>query len=169
MAGAVFQTKTQVKILSIELPPSAKMAIRLLKQERDETGGPMLKIWSHAIKVAAIKEVLKNPDKDHWHEAKLPQRFAEIRNALQEYLRREVMPDPYFPEVNLLKRIKSSKIKQELSRHLSNSAKKMVIGDAKNVLRALTIPTYDPPPPLCPLSVWQMQQNVQDQSGCLSA
>ena len=31
--------------------PSAKMAVRLLKQERDETGGPMVKIWSHAIKV----------------------------------------------------------------------------------------------------------------------
>ena len=31
--------------------PSAKMAIRLMKQERNEKGGSLGKMWSHAIKV----------------------------------------------------------------------------------------------------------------------
>ena len=37
--------------------PSAKMAIRLLKQDRDEKAGPMAKLWSHALKTAVMHEV----------------------------------------------------------------------------------------------------------------
>ena len=39
--------------------PSAKMAIRLLKQERNEKGGPMEKIWSHAIKVPINSQYIR--------------------------------------------------------------------------------------------------------------
>ena len=111
--------------------PSAKMAIRLLKQERNEKGGPMEKIWSHAIKVAAIHEVLKNPDKDHWHEARLPLRFQEIRNAMQRYLSNEKMTDPFYPEVNMMERIKSTNVKQGVAKYLDRSARGA--GDAKDI------------------------------------
>ena len=112
--------------------PSAKMAIRLLKQERNEKGGPMEKIWSHAIKVAAIHEVRKNPDKEHWHEARLPLRFQDIRNALQRYLSNEKMTDPFYPEVNMMDRIKSTDVKQGVAKYLSRTAKSTAIGTAKD-------------------------------------
>ena len=99
--------------------PSAKMAVRLLKQERNEKGGPMEKIWSHAIKVAAVHEVLKNPDKVHWHEARLPLRFQDIRSAMQRYLSNEKMTDPFYPEVNMMERIKSTNVKQGVAKYLS--------------------------------------------------
>ena len=35
------------------------------------------------IKVAAIHEVQRNPEREHWHEARLPLRFREIRVAIQ--------------------------------------------------------------------------------------
>merc|ERR1711915_1129325 len=65
---------------------SAKMAIRLLKQERDEKGGPFLKLWSHALKTSVLQRVLENPDPAFWHEGKLPQRFEELRSGLQAQL-----------------------------------------------------------------------------------
>ena len=52
-----------------------------------------------------IHEVLKNPDKKYWHEARLELRFAELRSALQGYFASERMPDPYFPEINMMDRI----------------------------------------------------------------
>eukprot|EP00092_Neocalanus_flemingeri_P010704 GFUD01011530.1.p1 GENE.GFUD01011530.1~~GFUD01011530.1.p1 ORF type:complete len:475 (+),score=103.02 GFUD01011530.1:143-1567(+) len=102
---------------------SAKMAIRLLKQERNEKGGPMEKIWSHAIKTAALHEVLKNPNEQHWHEAKLPFRFADIRNAMQQYLSNEKMTDVYFPSVNMMERVKSKNVKAGVAKYLERSSK----------------------------------------------
>ena len=64
----------------------------------------MEKIWSHAIKVAAIHEVLRNPEKEHWHEARLPLRLQDIRGAMQKYLSNEKMTDPFYPEVNMMDR-----------------------------------------------------------------
>eukprot|EP00090_Calanus_glacialis_P016007 TRINITY_DN25115_c0_g1_i1.p1 TRINITY_DN25115_c0_g1~~TRINITY_DN25115_c0_g1_i1.p1 ORF type:complete len:479 (-),score=90.59 TRINITY_DN25115_c0_g1_i1:30-1439(-) len=102
---------------------SAKMAIRLLKQERNEKGGPMEKIWSHAIKTAALHEVLKNPDQQHWHEAKLPFRLTDIRNSMQKYLSNEKMTDVYFPTVNMMERIKSTNVKAGVAKYLERSSK----------------------------------------------
>ena len=79
----------------------------------------MEKIWSYAIKMAAVKEVLKNPDKEHWHEARLPLRFQEIRSAMQRYLSNEKMTDPFYPEVNMMERIKSTNVKQGVAKYLS--------------------------------------------------
>ena len=112
--------------------PSAKLAIRLLKQERNEKGGPMEKIWSYAIKAAAMKEVLKNPDKDHWHEAKLPLRLQDIRNAMQKYLSNEKMTDPFYPGMNMMERIKSTAVKKSVAKYLSRSANTTMIGEAKD-------------------------------------
>ena len=106
---------------------SAKMAIRLLKQERNEKGGPMEKIWSHAIKTAALHEVLKSPDNQHWHEGKLPFRFADIRNAMQKYLSNEKMTDVYFPTVNMMERLKSTNVKAGVAKYLERSSKNMVM------------------------------------------
>ena len=112
--------------------PSARMAVRLMKQERNEKGGSMGKVWSHAIKVAAIHQVLENPEKGHWHEARLELRFGELRAALQGYLETGVMTDPYFPEINMMDRIKNPKVKQEVATYLGRSAKSMEHGAAKD-------------------------------------
>ena len=104
------------------------MAIRLLKQERNEKGGPMEKIWSHAIKTAALHEVLKNPDQQHWHEAKLAFRLADIRNSMQKYLSNEKMTDVYFPTVNMMERIKSTNVKAAVAKYLERSAKDIPMG-----------------------------------------
>ena len=112
--------------------PSAKMAIRLMKQERNEKGGSMAKVWSHAIKVAAIHEVLENPERGHWREARLELRFFELRSALQRYLSSGNMTDPYFPEINMMGRIKSQKVKDEVATYLDRSAKSVEPGFAKD-------------------------------------
>ena len=101
---------------------SAKMAIRLLKQERNEKGGPMETIWSHAIKTAALHEVLKNPDQQHWHEAKLPFRLKDIRNSMEKYLRNGKMTDVYFPTVNMMERIKSTNVRAGVAKYLERSS-----------------------------------------------
>ena len=104
--------------------PSAKMAIRLLKHERNEKGGPMEKIWSHAIKMAALHEVSKNPDSEHWHERNLPERHMDIRNALQEYLKQGKMIDIFFPKMNMMDRIKNTNVKNQVSKYLERSSDK---------------------------------------------
>ena len=112
--------------------PSARMAVRLMKQERNEKGGSMEKVWSHAIKVAAIHEVLANPDPRHWHEARLELRFAELRSALGRYLSTGYMADPYFPEINMMDRIKNANLREEVATYLSRSAKSMEPGVVKD-------------------------------------
>ena len=92
----------------------------------------MEKVWSHAIKVAAIHEVLKNLNKGHWHEARLELRLAELRSALERYLRTGIMTDPYFPEINMMDRIKNPILKQEVATYLGRSAKSMQHGIAKD-------------------------------------
>ena len=92
----------------------------------------MEKVWSHAIKVAAIHEVLENPDPGHWHEARLELRFAELRSALGRYLGIGYMADPYFPEINMMDRIKNPNLRQEVATYLSRSAKAMEPGVAKD-------------------------------------
>ena len=103
---------------------SAKMAIRLLKHERNEKGGPMEKIWSHAIKMAALHEVSKNPDSEHWHERNLPQRHMDIRNALQKYLKQGEMIDIFFPKMNMMDRIKNTNVKNQVAKYLDRSSDK---------------------------------------------
>jgi len=102
--------------------PSAKMAIRLLKYERNEKGGPMEKIWSHAIKMTALHEVYKNPNRDHWHERYLHKRHMDIRNALMEYLKNGKMIDIFFPKMNMMDRIKDTNVKQQTSKYLERSS-----------------------------------------------
>ena len=92
----------------------------------------MTKLWSHSIKVAAIHQVLKNPERGHWREGRLELRFAELISALQMYLSTGHMADPYFPEINMMDRIKSPIIRQELATYLSRSAKSVEPGVAKD-------------------------------------
>ena len=102
--------------------PSAKMAIRLVKQERNEKGGPMNKIRSHAIKMAALHEVYKNPSLEHWHEAKLADRHRDLRSSMQGYLERGEMIDIFYPEMNMMDRINSATVKDQVARYLDGSA-----------------------------------------------
>ena len=108
--------------------PAARMAVRLLKQERNEKGGPMEKIWSHGIKIAAVHEIRKNPDPEHWHEGRLGPRLEDIRTSLQEYLEKGEMVDPYFPTINMMERVKSINVKQCNAKYLSRTMKKMNLG-----------------------------------------
>ena len=103
--------------------PSAKMAIRLLKQERNEKGGPMEKIWSHSIKMAVLHEVSKNPNPEHWHEAKLPDRYMDIRNSMQGYLKQSKMIDIFYPEINMMDRIKNTNVKTQIATYLERTGK----------------------------------------------
>ena len=105
--------------------PAARMAVRLLKEERNEKGGPMEKIWSHAIKIAAVHEIRNNPNLEHWHEGRMGPRLGDIRRALQKYLENDEMIDPYFPTMNMMKRVKSTNVKQSVAKYLQRSMKKM--------------------------------------------
>jgi len=108
--------------------PAARMAVRMLKEERNEKGGPMEKIWSHGIKIAAVHEIRKNPDPQHWHEARLGPRLEDIRTSLQKYLENGEMVDPYFPTINMMERVKSTNVKQCNARYLERSMKNMNLG-----------------------------------------
>ena len=51
--------------------PSARVAVKLLKQERDRVGGQFKQAKSFIIKTVALNAVLMNPDPDHWAEKHL--------------------------------------------------------------------------------------------------
>ena len=62
--------------------PALKMAVRLLKAEKNEIGGPFKKIKSFMIKMVALNCAMTNPDLDHWLEKNLAERYQDLRNSL---------------------------------------------------------------------------------------
>ena len=102
--------------------PSARMAVKLLKQERDRVGGQFKQVKSFIIKTVALNAVLMNPDPDHWAEKHLGQRHRDIRNSLQSCLLTDRLQDVFFPSVNVMTRIKSMEVKREVGKYLQKSA-----------------------------------------------
>ena len=98
--------------------PSLKAAIRLLKFERDQKAGPFAKIWSYALKNAGLWEVYKFPNLDHWSLCNLEDRFFGIRESLADYLEDDKLPDLFFPDLNMMKRIKSVQVKKGTGKYL---------------------------------------------------
>ena len=98
--------------------PSLKASIRLLKHERDIKGGPFAKIWSYAIKNAGLWEVFKFPDESYWAPCNLENRYFDVRDALADYLEDDKLPDLFFPDLNIMNRICSIKVKTDTGKYL---------------------------------------------------
>ena len=89
----------------------------LLKYMRDEKGGPMAKLWSHLIKTSLMHKVLEQP-RDYWRDENLPKCFIDSIQNLLDGLKCGRIPDVFFPEVNLLDRIKSPDVLDDVKRFL---------------------------------------------------
>jgi len=86
-----------------------KKVIKLLKYMRDEKGGPMAKLWSHLLKTSVMHMVVAEP-KDYWANDNLPTCFIDSLKNLLDGLRRGEIADVFFPQVNLLGRIKNPQV-----------------------------------------------------------
>jgi len=102
--------------------PAAKMAVRLLKQERDCVGGHFKEIKSFTIKMAALIAVLRSPDPEEWVEARLGERYQDVRRLLQDGLVNNNLPDIFFPSINLMDRYKDPEVKSEVGRYLQQTS-----------------------------------------------
>ena len=102
--------------------PSVRMAVRLLKQERDRVGGPFKKVKSFMIKTVALHAVLSHPEVEFWAEKHLKDRYREIRNSLQTCLLSDMLPDVFFPTINLMARIKSAEVKRDVGEYLEKTS-----------------------------------------------
>ena len=101
---------------------AARMVVRLLKQERDSTGGPFKKIKSFVIKTAAMHAVLHRPNPEEWSERLLAERYYEVRGILQHGLLTDNLADVFFPSINLMKRIKNPDLKIEVGMYLARTS-----------------------------------------------
>ena len=95
----------------------AKKVIMLLKYMRDVKGGPMAKLWSHLIKTSMMHKVLEQP-RDYWRDENLPNCFIDSIQNLADGLKCGRIADVFFPEVNLLDRIKSPDVLEDVKRFL---------------------------------------------------
>lgn len=94
-----------------------KKVIKLLKFMRDEKGGTMMKLWSHLLKTSVMHLVMRT-DQRFWNNENLSNCFVEaIRNLLVGLQTRDIR-DIFFPEVNLLSRIKNPQILDDVTRFL---------------------------------------------------
>ena len=114
---------------------AARMVVRLLKQERDSTGGPFKKIKSFVIKTAAMHAVLHRPNPEEWAERLLAERYYEVQRILQNGLLTDNLPDVFFPSINLMKRIKNPDLKIEVGMYLERTS-----GTASSRCRASQVP-----------------------------
>eukprot|EP00092_Neocalanus_flemingeri_P002502 GFUD01002678.1.p1 GENE.GFUD01002678.1~~GFUD01002678.1.p1 ORF type:complete len:455 (+),score=121.94 GFUD01002678.1:47-1366(+) len=110
--------------------PSLRMTVRLLKQERNEKGGPFKQVKSFFIKMVALEAVLKNPSTDYWREEHLAIRYREMKNNLKQSLENNRLPDIFFPVMNLMERM-SPQVKSDVAGYLEKADKK-----AMNVVKA---------------------------------
>ena len=102
--------------------PSVRMAVRLLKQERDMVGGTFKKVKSFMIKMVALHAVLGHPEVEFWAEKHLKDRYREIRNSLQTCLLSDMLPDVFFPTINLMDRIKKAEVKTAVGEYLEKTS-----------------------------------------------
>merc|ERR1711915_20183 len=112
-----------------------KKVIKLLKYLRDLKGGPMLKLWSHLLKTSVIHLVMKKP-KSYWNNENLVTCFIDsLRNLLQLLTERSVT-DVFFPEVNLMDRIKNPQVIKDIVGQLDRILKRYDReGDVMNVFK----------------------------------
>ena len=101
--------------------PSLKAAIRMFKHERDIKGGPFTKIWSYAVKNAGLWEVYKFPADKWWSLVNLEDRYFGIRYSLANSLINDELKDIFFPNLNLMKRIKCSMVKKGAGNYLQKT------------------------------------------------
>ena len=101
--------------------PALKMAIRLLKAERNDIGGPFKKVKSFMIKMVALHCVMDKPDPEFWEEKYLVDRYQELRNRLQQSLETDMLTDIFFPNLNIMNRIKVPQVKSDVARYLDKS------------------------------------------------
>jgi len=88
-----------------------KKVIKLLKYMRDEKGGNMEKLWSHLLKTSVMHQVMENKMiGDYWRNDNLPTCFVDAVQRLLDGLKRGNISDIFFPEVNLLQRIKNPEV-----------------------------------------------------------
>jgi len=100
-----------------------KKVVKLLKYLRDIKGGPMQKIWSHLIKTSTMNLVMKK-SLAFWNNGNLTVCFVESLSYLIEGLKRDVICDVFFPEVNLLDRIKDKQVVADVVNHLQNKIRR---------------------------------------------
>lgn len=86
-----------------------KKVIKLLKYMRDEKGGPMAKLWSHLLKTSVMHRVREQP-RDYWRNENLPNCFIDSLTNLLNGLKSREITDIFFPQVNLLHRIKNPQV-----------------------------------------------------------
>ena len=86
-----------------------KKVIKLLKYMRDEKGGPMAKLWSHLLKTSVMHRVREQP-RNYWSEYNLPNCFIDSLENLLKGLKSRQIIDVFFPQVNLLHRIKNPQV-----------------------------------------------------------
>jgi len=80
-----------------------KKVIKLMKFLRDVKGGPMMKLWSHLLKVVKKSE-------DYWNNENLVKCFVDSLRNLLNGLRKGSVTDIFFPNVNLLDKIKNKQV-----------------------------------------------------------
>jgi len=86
-----------------------KKVIKLMKYLRDIKGGPMMKLWSHLLKTSVMHQVV-HKSKDYWNNENLVTCFIDSLRNLLSGLRKESITDIFFPNVNLLDRIKNKQV-----------------------------------------------------------
>merc|ERR1719430_1268727 len=91
-----------------------------MKYLRDMKGGTVMKLWSHLLKTSVMHLVIKTRA-DFWNNKNLENCFVRALQNLLEGMNKDLVPDVFFPEVNLLDRIKSKQVKKDTVGWLNNA------------------------------------------------
>merc|ERR1719474_2246999 len=87
----------------------------------------MMKLWSHLLKTSVMHFVIKkreDRDYDYWNNRNLVVCFVDSLQNLLDGLKRGVITDVFFPEVNLLKRIKSQEVLENVKAYLEKTLRR---------------------------------------------
>jgi len=94
-----------------------KKVIKLLKYLRDKMGGNYQKLWSHLLKTVVMHQVLVTPAR-YWKEENLPNCFIDCMKKLLKGLDSYVITDLFFPQVNLVDRIKKDEVIENIVKNI---------------------------------------------------
>jgi len=80
-------------------------------------GGNYQKLWSHLLKTVVMHQVLVTPAR-YWKEENLPNCFIDCMKKLLKGLDSYVITDLFFPQVNLVDRIKKDEVIENIVKNI---------------------------------------------------